>query len=32
MIELWVEKVETWKVRDYVFRDDAQRRQVRFWH
>ena len=31
MIELWVEKWRPKKVSDYVFRDDAQRRQVNSW-
>jgi DNA polymerase III delta prime subunit len=31
MKELWVEKYRPTKVKDYVFRDDAQRRQVNSW-
>jgi DNA polymerase III delta prime subunit len=31
MIELWVEAYRPKKVSDYVFRDDAQRRQVNSW-
>jgi len=31
MIEMWVEKWRPKKVSDYVFRDDAQRRQVNSW-
>ena len=31
MIELWTEKYRPKKVGDYVFRDDAQRRQVNSW-
>lgn len=31
MKELWVEKYRPSKVKDYVFRDDAQRRQVNSW-
>jgi len=31
MIELWVEKYRPKTVNDYVFRDDAQRRQVNSW-
>ena len=31
MIELWVERYRPKTVKDYVFRDDAQRRQVQSW-
>ena len=31
MIELWTEKYRPKKVGDYVFKDDAQRRQVQSW-
>jgi replication factor C small subunit len=31
MIELWVEKYRPKTANDYVFRDDAQRRQVKSW-